>query len=217
MDRKIFIVEDHPVMREGYATLIQREEGLALCGMAETAPEALDRIPETDVDLVLVDVSLEGISGIELVKQIKALRPDLPMLVISAHDEILYAERALRAGARGYIMKHESLDTVLEAIRSVLQGELYLSDQMRMRIVQLHVSGASGAEASPLQRLSDRELEVFEHLGRGLTTRQVAEALHISPKTVETYRANIKEKLGLENTNELLQRAVLWVEGLAGS
>lgn len=211
---KIFIVEDHPVMREGYATLIQREEGLSLCGEAASAAEALERVPESGADLVLVDISLGGVNGIELMKQIKALCPDLPMLVVSAHDETLYAERALRAGARGYIMKHEIVSAVLEAIRKVLRGEVYLSDQMRARIVQLHVSGAVGLETSPLERLSNRELEVFEHLGRGLTTRQVAEALHISPKTVETYRANIKEKLGLENTNELLQRAVLWVEGL---
>ena len=215
MKRKIFVVDDHPVMRKGYLFLIAQEPDLEGCGEAGTALEALEKIPEARPDLVIVDISLGGMSGLELIKHLQVPFPDLPTLVVSTHSESLYGERALLAGARGYIMKSEVDATVIEGIRRILKGGFYLSEQMGTKILLQYqkMGGLPSAEAgTSIERLSDRELEIFELMGQGYTTKEVAEALLISPKTVESHRGRIKDKLAIETTTELLQRATLWVE-----
>ena len=209
--RTIFVVDDHPVVRWGYISLINLEPDLEVCGEADTAFEALDKIPEARPDLAIVDISLEGMNGIELTKQLQVLHPDLPVLIVSMHDEVLYGDRALRAGARGYIMKREVRTKIVEAIRRLLSGGSYLSDQMSTRLLDQYQSGRFD-ERSPIERLSDRELEVFELYGRGYSTREIAEALFISRKTVESHRNRIKDKLGLESTSQFLQHAVQWTQ-----
>ena len=209
---RALIVDDHPVVRRGLAQLIDREPNLQVCGEAGTVREALQAVADLDPDVVVVDVVLKSGSGIELVKDIKARRPDLPVLVLSMHDESLFAERALRAGARGYIMKQEATDKLLEAIRRVLGGEIYLSDGMASRMLQSFVGSRAGESGSALESLTDRELEVFQMIGRGLTTRQIAHDIHLSVKTIETHREHIKRKLGLRNATELLQHATWWVQ-----
>jgi DNA-binding NarL/FixJ family response regulator len=207
---RILIVDDHPMMREGLGTLISRERDLIVCGEAETAGEALDAVTKLKPDLVLVDVTLPGPSGIELIKDICALQQDMLILVISMHDESLYAERVLRAGARGYIMKQESGPVMMQAIRRVLAKRIYLSDKMSALILENVVGKRT--EASPIKRLSDREWEVFQLIGRGRSTVQIAEELHLSPKTVEAHRAHVKEKLDLKTMTELVSFASRWVE-----
>jgi DNA-binding NarL/FixJ family response regulator len=207
---RILIVDDHPMMREGLRTLISREHDLAICGEAETAGQALDAVANLKPDLVLADISLPGRSGVELIKDICALQPAVLILVISMHDESLYAERILRAGARGYIMKQESGPTMMQAIRQVLAGRIYLSGKMSARILE-HVAGKR-AKASPIERLSDREFEVFQLIGRGESTVQIAEELHLSTKTVEAHRAHVKAKLDLKTMPELISFASRWVE-----
>jgi DNA-binding NarL/FixJ family response regulator len=208
----IFIVEDHPVTRRGYVSLIEYEPDLTVCGEASTFHEALGAIPRSPADLVMVDIALDDMSGLELIKHLKAQRPEVPILVVSMHDEVLYAERALRAGAAGYLMKREPAAEVITAIRSVLRGELFLSAKMHSRMLQHYLKEEPERAASPIECLTDRELEVFTLHGRGLTTDQVAEAMLISPKTVATYRRRIKEKLAIATTEELRQRAALWVQ-----
>jgi DNA-binding NarL/FixJ family response regulator len=208
--KHILIVDDHPMMREGLRTLISREHDLAICGEAETAGQALDAVANLKPDLVLADISLPGRSGVELIKDIRALQPAVLILVISMHDESLYAERVLRAGARGYIMKQESGPTMIQAIRQVLAGRIYLSGKMSARILE-NVAGKR-ANASPIERLSDREFEVFQLIGRGKSTVQIAEELHLSTKTVEAHRAQVKAKLDLRNMPELISFASRWVE-----
>ena len=198
------------MMREGLRTLISRERDLAVCGEAETAGQALDAVANLEPDLVLADISLPGRNGIELIKDIRALQPVVLILVISMHDESLYAERILRAGARGYIMKQESGPTMIQAIRQVLAGRIYLSGKMSARILE-NVTGKR-AKASSIERLSDREFEVFQLIGRGKSTVQIAEELHLSPKTVEAHRAHVKEKLDLKTMTELVSFASRWVE-----
>jgi len=198
------------MMREGLRTLISRERDLFVCGEAETAAQALDAVANLKPDLVLADITLPGRNGIELIKDICALKDAILILVISMHDESLYAERALRAGARGYIMKQESGPTMMKAIRQVLGGRIYLSDKMSARILE-YVAGKR-TEASPIERLSDREWEVFQLIGQGKSTVQIAEELHLSPKTVEAHRARIKEKLDLRTMPELISFASRWVE-----
>lgn len=214
MRRKIFIVEDHPIMREGYLSLINREPDLASCGTAADGLEALALITEAKPDLVVADLSMPGMNGLELIKSVQAQQPKLPFLVVSAHDESLYAERAVRAGARGYIMKHEAADVIITAIREVLAGRLFLSEHLRERIALRYLGQLDPADDDPLAALSDRELEVFRLIGQGQTTQEIADAMIISPKTVDTYRANIKKKLALDSTAELIQRAALWVASL---
>lgn len=210
----IFIVDDHPVMRRGYASIIEEEMDLEVCGEAGDALEALDKIRETDPDLVIADLTLAGsMSGLELIKMLKAERPQLPILVVSMHDESLYAERVLRAGAKGYVMKDVVDAVIVKAIRRVLRGGLYVSEEISEKILLQYAGGHFDAEHSPLEGLSDRELEVFEHIGRGLSTHQIADTMLISPKTVDSYRARLKEKLGIESHIELLRRATQWVEG----
>ena len=210
---RVFLVEDHPVVREGYAALFSRMPDLTVCGEAATAAEAVARIQDTEPDLALIDLGLPGTSGLELIRQLRAFHPNLKVLVVSAHSETLYAERALRAGAQGYVMKDEPPMAIVEAARNVLAGRLHLSADMHERLLHLAVDGGAGA-SDPVQTLSNRELEVFRHLGRGLSTREIAEALFLSPKTVETYRANIKSKLSIKTAPELIQRATLWVQSL---
>lgn len=213
MMHRVFLVEDHPVMREGYVSLINSEPDLGICGEATSAEEGFSQTDDLDVDIVVVDLSLPGVNGIELIKRFVARDPDVKILVVSAHDEALYAERALHAGARGYLMKHESASRFIDAIRTVLSGDLYLSDAMRTRFLHDRLGfGKPEASASEVGTLTDRELEVFEQFGRGKSTREVAEALGLSAKTIESHRTNIKRKLGIANAIEFAQRAVLWVE-----
>ena len=215
MKHKIFVVDDHPVMRKGYQFLIAQQADLEVCGEAGTAREALEKIPAAKPDLVIVDISLGGMSGLELIKHLQAQLPELPTLVVSTHDESLYGERALLAGARGYIMKNEVDTVVIEAILRILRGGIYLSDLMGMKILHQYQKMSrlpEEEEASPIQRLSDRELEVFELTGQGMSTQQIADALLISPKTVESHRGRIKDKLAIETTTQLMQRAILWYE-----
>ena len=206
---KIIIVDDHPIVRQGLTELINHENDLVVCCQAEDASEAMEFIKESDPDIIIVDISLKETSGLELIKDIKVQYPQLPVLVLSMHDESLYAERSLRAGARGYIMKQEATDRVIMAIRKVLKGELYISDSMTAKMVDRLVGGAT--ESSPVNALSDRELEVFDMLGQGHGTRNISEKLHLSIKTIETYRAHIKRKLNLSDATELIQHAVQWV------
>lgn len=213
MARRIFIVDDHPIMRRGYASLIGREPDLEICGEAGSAVEALSTIGNCSPDLAIIDISLGGMNGLELIKQLQAQRPQLLILVVSMHDESLYAERVLAAGAKGYIMKSVVDRTVIDAIRRILTGGYFVSEKMSSRF--LSQLGGRRAAASPrmlVANLSDRELEVFELLGHGRTTAEIASALMISPKTVETHRARIKEKLGVATGRELLLYAVRWVE-----
>lgn len=215
MTYRIFVVDDHAVTRKGYVFLLQPHADLDVCGEAGSAAEALDRLPQAAPDLVIADIVMEGTSGIELIKQLSALRPDLPVLVVSMHDEALYAERALRAGACGYVMKSEIHAVYAQAIREVLRGGLYLSSRMNRKMLLQYMNRPPGGETSPLDRLTDRELETFELIGRGRSTSQIASALHISPKTVGTYRSRIKQKLTLGSSSELARRAALWVAGEA--
>lgn len=212
MKRNIFVVDDHSVMRWGYIALINQELDLQVCGEASAALEALEKIPEASPDLAVVDISLEGMNGIELTKYLQTQHPDLPVLIVSMHDESLYGERALRAGARGYIMKREARTKIVEAIRRILNGSYYLSDAMNTKILLQYQGRRFDAEQSSIERLSDRELEVFELFGRGYCTREIAEMLLISPKTVESHRTRIKVKLAIESTTALLQHAVQWVQ-----
>jgi DNA-binding NarL/FixJ family response regulator len=206
----VFIVDDHPIVRQGLALLINREADLAVCGDAEEAGTALQRIESLRPDIVLVDISLNGPDGLDLLKSIRAQSHRLPVLILSMLDETLYAERALRAGASGYIMKQEATEKVLVAIRRILGGDIYLSDRMANLMMHHFVGGAPTAGESPVAGLTDRELEVFRLIGEGHGTRQIAEELHISIKTVESYQAHIKEKLSLRNARELVQRAIQW-------
>ncbi len=216
MKSQIFILEDHPVMRRGYRTLIDGEMDMQVCGEAETAAEALEKIRRSAPDLVIADISLEGMNGIEFIKHLQAEQPGLGLLVVSMHEESLYAERALQAGASGYLMKKEAESRVIPAIRQVLAGHYFVSDRVQDKVMQQFSRGISPAEAARQQpslgQLSDRELEVFELHGRGLSTREMAAALSVSPKTVATHRGRIKAKLAIKSTPELVRRAVLWIE-----
>jgi DNA-binding NarL/FixJ family response regulator len=209
---RVFLVDDHPLVREHLTALIQHETDLQVCGEAADAPTALSLISQQVPDLVILDISLKRSNGLELIKSLKEIWPKLPVLVLSMHDEMLYAERSLRAGALGYITKEEATVNVLSAIRKVLRGQVYLSDRMAGRMMKRMVGGVVEEGGSPLEVLTDRELEVFQMLGRGLGTRQIAEELRLGIKTVESYRARIKEKLRLEDGNQLLQHAIQWVQ-----
>jgi len=209
---KILIVDDHPMMRQGLAQLINNEPDLTVSGEAEDAQQALSAISQTKPDLVLADITLTGKSGLELIKDMQALHPGLAVLVISMHDESLYAERVLRAGGRGYIMKQEGGKKIMEAIRQVLGGRIYVSEKMSARILEIFSGRRAEAHRSPMERLTDREFEVFQLIGQGKGTRQIAQALHLSVKTVEVHRLHIKEKLKIEDAPSLVRYAVRWVE-----
>jgi DNA-binding NarL/FixJ family response regulator len=208
----VLIVDDHPMMRQGLAQLINSEPDLAVCCEAGTAGQALDCITAGAPDLMLVDITLPDKNGLELIKDIQSLHPELPMLVVSMHDESLYAERVLRAGGRGYIMKQEGGKKIMEAIRQVLRGQIYVSEKMSAKILETFSGRRSEAGSSPVGKLTDREFEVFELIGRGTSTREIAQKLHLSPKTVEVHRLHIKEKLQLSHASELVLHAVRWVE-----
>jgi DNA-binding NarL/FixJ family response regulator len=208
--RRVFLVDDHPIVRQGLALLINREADLAVCGDAEEAGAALQGIESLHPDIVLVDISLHGPDGIDLLKSVRSSHHRLPVLILSMLDETLYAERALRAGASGYIMKQEATEKVLVAIRRILAGDIYVSDRVAKLMMHHFVVGALPPDDSPVAGLTDRELEVFRLIGEGHGTRQIAEELHISVKTVESYQAHIKEKLSLRNARELVQRAIQW-------
>lgn len=209
---KILLVDDHPLVREWLANLINQQSDMEIRGEAANSAAALELINTAKPDIAIIDISLEGGSGIELIKDIKNLHPGVTVIVLSMHDEMLYAERALRAGARGYIMKREATKKILLGLRAVLSGKLYVSDRVNAMIAEKFVEGRSPANASPIEQLSDRELEVFQLLGRGYGTRQIAEEMNVSFKTVQAYSARIKEKLNLSNATELLREAIRWHE-----
>ena len=209
---RVLVVDDHPIVRQGLSQLINQEPDLMVCGQAEDARTALYAIDPSQPDILIVDVSLDGPDGIELLKTIRAKDARLPVLILSMHDESLYAERALRAGANGYIMKQEATERVLVAIRQILGGEVYVSERMAKKMVQQFIGGSGVSQRSFIDQLTDRELEVFRLIGQGHGTRQIAEELHLSVKTVESYYAHIKEKLFLKNGRELVQHAVQWIE-----
>ena len=210
--KRIFIVDDHPMMRQGLAQLIGAEPDLAVCGEVETAEIALDSIGALKPDLVLADISLPGKNGLELIKDFQAMQPGLAVLVISMHDESLYAERVLRAGGRGYIKKQEGGKKLMQAIRQVLEGKIYVSEKMSADILEMFSGRRAGAKNSPVEKLTDREFEVFQFIAQGKGTRDIAEKLHLSVKTVEVHRANIKAKLKLQSASELIHYAVRWSE-----
>ncbi|MEN6616440.1 MAG: response regulator transcription factor [Syntrophorhabdus sp.] len=211
--RKILIVDDHPILRKGLALVINQELDLAVCAEAENAQQAIESIEKDIPDMAIVDISLPGIDGIELIKELRMRHKDIPVLVVSMHDETLYAERSLRAGARGYIMKQEALDKLLIAIRKVLDGEIFVSERITTKMLEKFVSVEGVNQAtSPIDLLSNRELTVFRLIGQGNKTRQIAERLHLSIKTVESYRAHIKEKLKLNDGTDLLKYAIQWVQ-----
>jgi len=210
--RKILIVDDHPVLRRGLAALIESEPGLAVCGEAATCRAALDAIGTNQPDLVIVDLVLVGCDGLDLIKDMKMRHPQIPALVLSMHDEAVYAERSLRAGARGYITKQELDDTLLTAIHRLLDGEMFMSRKLEVRLAAKFVTGRTLDTSSALNALSDRELQVFRLIGQGRSTRQIAETLHLSIKTIESHREHIKQKLRIESSAELAQRATQWVE-----
>src|SRR5258707_6007250 len=209
--KRILLVDDHPIFRHGLEDLLKQQEDLTICGHADSAPAALDGMRHLRPDLAIVDVSINGANGIELVKQMKAEMPHLAILVLSMHDESLYALRALRAGALGYVMKAEALTYVLAALRKVLKREIYVSPEFSERLIFQAVQSADGGMGSPVDKLSDRELEVLELLGNGLGTKGIASELHLSVKTIETHRAHIKEKLGFKDASEMVRFPIDWV------
>ncbi|MCC5940192.1 MAG: response regulator transcription factor [Balneolaceae bacterium] len=212
-NKRIYIVDDHPLMRKGLAMTIDKEMGYEVCGQAESAEEAIADMVKLDPDAAVVDISLPGMNGIELIKNVLHQKPNLKILVVSRHDEELYAERALRAGAKGYLMKLEAAEILITALRQIINGGIYLSEKIGAKMIMKMTSGNASKSDDPLDLLSDRELEVFELTGKGLSTREIGEKLHISVKTVESHRANIKDKLQVETANDLMRHAVRWVEG----
>jgi DNA-binding NarL/FixJ family response regulator len=208
---RILLVDDHAVVRFGIAQLINRQNDMMVCGEEEDAARALDAIKAQKPNLVIADISLKDSSGLELMRNIKAQYPGLPMLVVSAHDESIYAEIAFRAGALGYLMKEEALGKIVTAIRRVLSGAVYVSDALGAKLLHQQIRGQTDINESPIKSLSDRELEVFQLIGQWKTTRDIADELHLSIKTIEYYREQIKRKLNLKNAAELTQRATSWV------
>ena len=218
---RIFLIDDHPILRQGLANVLNQQKHLCVCGEASEPAEALSAVERLQPDLALVDLSLRSGDGIELLKDLRVRQPRMLTLVLSMHDEALYAERALRAGARGYVMKQEKLERLLLAISRVLSGAIYVSDQVAAHAVQRLAVGGNGAAAGGstegaksldayVQRLTDRELQVFRLIGRGLGTRLIAETLHLSRKTIESHREHIKTKLAFKDGSELIQRAIQW-------
>lgn len=209
---RIFLVDDHPLVREWLGSLLDRQPGFKVCGQAASAATAYTEIEKLQPDLAVVDLALDGGSGLELIKQLQSLPAPPKIVVLSMHDETVYAERAIRAGAAGYVMKRAATSQVVNAIRQVLTGKLYLSDELSSQFAEKFVLARNVPGESPGSLLSDREMEVFSELGRGRGTRHIAEELHISPKTVQVYCGRIKEKLGLDDGRALIREAVRWVE-----
>jgi DNA-binding NarL/FixJ family response regulator len=214
--QRILIVDDHPIFRKGIVMLLEHEQDIIICGEAETATQAMGLVESHEFDLVIADISLKDTNGIELVKSLKALKPHLPVLVLSMHDESLYAERALRAGARGYLMKQAPPDELVAAIRQVLRGDLYLSAAANLLMLNSFVTGRDSSSKSSVEKLSDRELEIFELLGQGRGTSMIAHDLRLSVKTIEAHRSHIKTKLGITTAPELVRAAVEWVTRRSG-
>lgn len=210
--RRVLLVDDHPMMRAGLAHLIERQPDLTVGGEAANPSEALKALPAAAPDIVLADLTMPGRSGLEFVKDLLAVAPSLPILVVSMHDESVFAERALRAGARGYIMKEAGGEAVVAAIRQILRGEVYVSPAMSARILENLSGRKPRGSASPIEKLSDREFEIFQLIGQGKSTRDIAEQLHLSPKTVDVHRSHLKEKLELKDATSLIRYAVRWVE-----
>jgi DNA-binding NarL/FixJ family response regulator len=215
--RRVFLVDDHPITRQGLAALINSEHNLVVCGETDNAPAAIEQIQKLAPDIALVDVTLKTTSGIELMKHLKALRPEMPVLMMSMHDESLFAERALRAGAKGYIMKLEPSARILAALRATLSGDLYLSEKMKDKMLSRIARSGTAEVTYAIDSLSDREMEVFQLIGNGYGTRQIAERLHLSVKTIDSYREHLKLKLRLDGGTELVRHAIQWVksEGMA--
>jgi DNA-binding NarL/FixJ family response regulator len=210
---RVLLVDDHPITRQGIGMLVNQEPNLVVCGETDNAPKAIDLINQLSPDLAVIDISLKTVSGLELVKNIKSLRPELPVLVMSMHDESLYAERALRAGARGYIMKNEPNEKIRAAIQRVLGGDLYMSDQMKEKMLHRIVTNKKNEETvSSVDLLSDREMEVFQLIGNGFSTKQIASKLNLSVKTIDSYREHLKLKLPLEHGSDLVHYAIQWVK-----
>jgi len=212
---KIFIVDDHPLVREWLANLIQQSQDLVVCGEAEDAQTALQAMARSGPDLAIIDLSLGNGSGIDLIRSVRSQFPNVAVIVLSMHDERVYAERSIRAGARGYIMKRESTKKIVDAIHHVLQGDMYLSKELTELFAEKFVSGPSPANGLPVQQLSDRELEVFQLIGQGYETRKIAETLNVNIKTVQTYCTRIKDKLKFSTGSELLREAIRWNESSA--
>jgi DNA-binding NarL/FixJ family response regulator len=213
---KVLLVDDHPIVRQGLALLIEREADLVVCGEAEGAHTAYHAVENLKPDIVVLDISLSGPDGLDVLKEIRMKTAALPVLILSMHDESIYAERAMRAGANGYIMKQEATEKVLVAIRRILQGDMYLSDRLTNAMLQQFVRGTPPTKTSPLVNLTDRELEVFRLIGEGHGTRRIADELHLSVKTIESYQAHIKEKLALRNARELVRHAIEWTVSVGG-
>lgn len=209
--KRIVMVDDHPLMRKGLALTLESDPVFEVVAQLDRGEELIQKLDEYNPDLIIIDISLPGMSGLELVKHLIAQKEDIKILVVSRHDESLYAERVIRAGAKGYIMKLEAGDVLLKAVRKVLNGGIYVSEEVSERLLMGMARGNKDAMESPIEMLSDRELEVFELTGKGNSTRDIAERLHLSVKTVESYRARIKTKLNLENATELMVHAVKWV------
>jgi len=209
---QVFLVDDHPLVREGLAKVIEREPDLCICDFAESAGVAYERIARSRPDAVVVDLSLGGQSGLDLIKQLQLLPHPPPVLVLSMHDELHYAERAIRAGALGYVMKRETASKIIDGIRRVIQRRTYFSESVAFHLAENFTRGRAGQTATAVGRLSDRELEIFRLIGLGLENRRIADDLHLSLKTVQTHCAHIKEKLGLSGAAELMREAVRWVE-----
>jgi DNA-binding NarL/FixJ family response regulator len=208
---RLFVVDDHPIVRGGLVELINKEPGLEVCGEASNAQDAMQMVAKVKPSLVIVDVSLDGTNGIELIKNLSARHPSLPILAFSMHDEVIYAERALRAGAKGYIMKQEPAEKLMTAIQRALKGQIALSENMSSRLLGQFVGAPTQVQnVSPVDRLSDRELEVLQLMGKGLSTTQIADQLFLSVKTIETYREHLKQKLKLNSGQELLRYAIEW-------
>jgi DNA-binding NarL/FixJ family response regulator len=210
--KRVLIVDDHPMMRQGLAQLIDNESDLKVVAEADTGGQGLDIVVKEKVDLALIDISLPDKNGLELIKDMRAINSALPILIVSMHDETLYAERVLRAGARGYIMKQEGGKKLLQAIRQVLTGQIYVSEKMSAHILETFSGHSPEQSASPVARLSDREFEVFQLIGQGKGTKEIAQHLNLSVKTVEVHRAKIKEKLSLQTATDLVRYAVRWAE-----
>lgn len=211
MRKKVMIVDDHPLVREGVVGLLSAQADLEVCAEASRVAEAIELAAAKNPDVAIIDLTLKDGNGIALIKMLKEQYPELKMLVLSMHDETLFAERALRAGAVGYLSKDKVSRTIVQAVRAVLAGKIYLSQRMTQHMMQRMVGGAAASSQSPIERLTDREIEIFQLIGQGWTTRRIATALELSPKTVETHREHIKEKLELNNTVELTTHAVQWV------
>ena len=208
---RVFLVDDHSIVREGLIRMIEKSGAFSVCGEAGDAAAAIEQIPKAKPDIAVIDLGLKGMNGLELIKTLRQKVPDLPVLVMSMYDEAVYAERVLRAGARGYIMKQESIDRVIQAMERILAGKVYLSEKMAESMIDVVFQGRTPGGRSPVEALSDRELEVFKLLGKGHKNSQIAEELNLSIKTVESYREQIKQKLNLHGASDLIPFAVEWV------